>query len=105
MSSTKNGADSLDLMSKDELLDFAKKLVEGRVSLSFYGKRTAQDIDRKVMPRIIRVNKDLSYNSNHADSKNQLFPLIKDDKLLCKNKFFQYTYNPSVLNFYKIWSA
>jgi len=61
---------SLELMSKEELLEFAKKLVEGGVSLSFYGKRTAQVIERKVMPRIVKVNRSLSFNDDQENSQN-----------------------------------
>jgi adenine-specific DNA-methyltransferase len=54
---------SLELMSKEELLEFAKKTVNGGITLSFYGKRTAQVIQRKVMPRSVKIDEKLSYNS------------------------------------------
>lgn len=65
-----NNIDSLDLMSKDELLEFAKKLISGGVTLSFNGKRTAQVIERKVMPRIVKIDKNLSFNIEKNKENN-----------------------------------
>lgn len=67
-----NKFNSLELMSKEELLEFTKKLLDGGISLSFNGKRTAQVIERKVMPRMVKVNQKYSYKpQKHAlDSKN-----------------------------------
>jgi len=59
---------SLEMMSKEELLDFAKKMVSGGIALSFNGKRTAQVIERKVMPRIVKIDKKLSFNSNEGNN-------------------------------------
>lgn len=62
--------DSLEMMSKEELLDFVKKVVGGGITLSFNGKRTAQVIERKVMPRIVKTDKSLNFNiinSNFAE--------------------------------------
>lgn len=70
--------DSLDLMSKDELLEFAKKIVSGGVTLSFNGKRTAQIIERKVMPRIVKTDKKLNFNID----KNKLNNIIIDGENL-----------------------
>ena len=67
-----NNLASLELMSKEELLEFAKKMINGGITLSFNGKRTAQVIERKVMPRIIRVNRKLSFNAEQSIGKNIL---------------------------------
>ena len=67
-----NNLNSLELMSKEELLDFAKKMINGGITLSFNGKRTAQVIERKVMPRVIKVNKELSFATESAKGKNIL---------------------------------
>lgn len=67
-----NNLAGLELMSKEELLDFAKKMVNGGITLSFNGKRTAQVIERKVMPRIIKINKKLSFNVEKSMGKNIL---------------------------------
>lgn len=64
-----NNLAGLELMSKEELLDFAKKMVNGGITLSFNGKRTAQVIERKVMPRIIKINKKLSFNVEKSMGK------------------------------------
>lgn len=61
---------SLEMMSKEELLDFAKKMISGGITLSFNGKRTAQVIERKVMPRIVKVDKELSFNYNSIEGNN-----------------------------------
>ena len=62
-----NNLDSLELMSREELIDVVKKMVNGGVTLSFNGRRTAQVIERKVMPRIIKIDKNLNFNAeNHA---------------------------------------
>jgi adenine-specific DNA-methyltransferase len=58
------------MMSKEELLDFAKKMISGGITLSFNGKRTAQVIERKVMPRIVKVDKELSFNYNSIEGNN-----------------------------------
>ena len=63
---------SLELLSKEELLDFAKKMINGGITLSFNGKRTAQVIERKVMPRVIKVNKELSFATEKSKGKNIL---------------------------------
>lgn len=65
-----NTIDSLDLMSKEELLDFAKKTISGGVALSFNGKRTAQVIERKVMPRCVQISKSLSFGIEKNQGKN-----------------------------------
>lgn len=67
-----NNLAGLELMSKEELLDFAKKMVNSGITLSFNGKRTAQVIERKVMPRIIKINKKLSFNVEKSMGKNIL---------------------------------
>ncbi|KXL52917.1 putative methyltransferase [Anaerotignum neopropionicum] len=65
-----NNINSLELMSKEELLDFAKKILSGGITLSFNGKRTAQVIERKVMPRIVKVDKELSFSDYNAEGNN-----------------------------------
>ncbi|HZK70197.1 MAG TPA: hypothetical protein VFD03_01575 [Clostridia bacterium] len=65
-----NNIDSLELMSKEELLDFAKRVVSGGVTLSFNGKRTAQVIERKVMPQCVHVNKELSFKTDKSIGQN-----------------------------------
>lgn len=45
-------------------------MMNGGVSLSFNGKRTAQVIQRKVMPRVVKINKKLSFNDENGKCKN-----------------------------------
>ncbi|WP_024834020.1 site-specific DNA-methyltransferase [Ruminiclostridium josui] len=65
-----NNLNSLEMMSKEELLEFVKKMLNGGITLSFNGKRTAQVIERKVMPRIVKIDKKLSFNDNSAEGNN-----------------------------------
>ena len=67
---------SLEMMSKEELLEFAKKIISGGITLSFNGKRTAQVIERKVMPRIVKVDKELSFNDNSIEGNNIIICLL-----------------------------
>lgn len=67
-----NNLYSLELMSKEELLESAKKMINGGITLSFNSKRTAQVIERKVMPRVIKVNKELSFTTENSKGKNIL---------------------------------
>jgi len=50
---------SLELLDKEDLLEIVKKMVSGGISLSFYGKRTAAEIDKRVRPRCTRIQKHL----------------------------------------------
>jgi len=49
-----------------------KRMVNGGVSLSFHGKRTAMDIARRVRPRVTRRIKDLHVGTAEEQSKNLL---------------------------------
>ena len=63
---------NLELMSKEELVETLTKMINGGVALSFNGRRTAQMIQRKVMPRAVRINKELSYNDLSGKCNNLL---------------------------------
>ncbi|ROR28507.1 adenine-specific DNA-methyltransferase [Mobilisporobacter senegalensis] len=65
-----NNLESIELMSKEELVELIAKMLNGGVSLSFNGKRTAQVIQRKVMPRVIKINKELSFNDDNGKCEN-----------------------------------
>ena len=54
----------LSLLSKEELIQIIEKMTSGGISLSFNGKRTAEVIQRKVMPRQVRIDDDLSFGNN-----------------------------------------
>ncbi|WP_342427590.1 site-specific DNA-methyltransferase [Paenibacillus sp. FSL L8-0158] len=64
--------DQLDLLDKEDLLKLVKSMMSGGVALSFYGKRTAKEIDKKVRPRVTRVIKALCEGPEHEQSKNLL---------------------------------
>ena len=76
---------NLELMSKDELVDFVEKMVQRGVSLSFNGKRNAQFIEKKVMPRQVKINKELSHNE---DIKKNI--LIEGEHLQAMVTLFKY---------------
>jgi adenine-specific DNA-methyltransferase len=64
--------DSLELLDKEDLIAIVKRMVNGGVSLSFHGKRTAQEIARRVRPRITRRLPDLNVGTPAEQSKNLL---------------------------------
>lgn len=64
--------DGLDLLDREDLIAMVKRMVVGGVSLSFYGKRTAMEIARKVRPRITRRISDLHIGSPEEQSRNML---------------------------------
>lgn len=47
-------------------------MINDGITLPFKGKRTAQVIERKVMPRVIKVNKELSFTTENFKEKNIL---------------------------------
>lgn len=62
----------LELLDREDLIAMVKRMVNGGVSLSFHGKRTAMEIVRKVRPRVTRRLKDLHVGSPEDQSKNLL---------------------------------
>jgi len=64
--------ESLDLLDRDDLLGLVKKLVSGGVVLSFHGKRTALEIDKRVRPRSTRVLKQLCIGSPQEQAENMI---------------------------------
>lgn len=61
---------NLDFLDKEDLLKILKNMVNGGVSLSFYGKRTAEEIYKKVRPRVTRVNRKLCVGTEEQQSRN-----------------------------------
>lgn len=80
-----NNISNLEIMSKDELLDFVKKMINGGITLSFNGKRAAQVIERKVMPRIVKINKELSF---HPEDGNNI--IIDGENLQAMVTLYKY---------------
>jgi adenine-specific DNA-methyltransferase len=64
--------DGLDLLDREDLIAMVKRMVNGGVSLSFNGKRTAMEITRKVRPRVTRRIRDLHVGSPEDQCKNLL---------------------------------
>ena len=56
----------LDLLDREDLIAMVKRMVNGGVSLSFHGKRTAMELGRRVRPRVTRRIKD-----RHSGSAEQ----------------------------------
>jgi len=66
------GTDSLDLLDHDELVKMVKGMIDGGIGLSFYGKRSAMEISKRVRPRITRRVADLHIGTPEQQSKNLL---------------------------------
>ena len=64
--------DALELLEKDDLIAMLKRMVNGGVTLSFHGKRSAMEISRKVRPRVTRRLRDLHVGSPSDQCKNLL---------------------------------
>lgn len=64
--------DGLELLDREDLIAMVKRMVNGGVSLSFHGKRTAMEIARRVRPRVTRRMKDLHVGTPEQQSKNLL---------------------------------
>lgn len=64
--------DGLALLDREDLIAMIKRMVNGGVSLSFYGKRTAMEIARRVRPRVTRRIKELHVGTPEEQSKNLL---------------------------------
>ncbi|MCW1413344.1 site-specific DNA-methyltransferase [Rhizobium sp. 1AS11] len=64
--------DGLELLDRDDLIATIKRMVNGGVSLSFHGKRTAMEIARKVRPRVTRRISDLHVGTPEEQSQNLL---------------------------------
>jgi hypothetical protein len=66
MDTAKPGLDlnSLELLDQEDLLKLVKGMMSGGVALSFYGKRTATEISKRVRPRVTRRLPDLARQKN-----------------------------------------
>ncbi len=67
-----NDLSSIELLDKEDLINIIQKMMTGGVSLNFYGKRTVQEIDKKVRPRVTRVIKNLCVGEPTEQAKNLL---------------------------------
>src|SRR5881628_3845936 len=63
---------ALELLDREDLIAIVKRMVNGGVSLSFHGKRTAMEIARRVRPRVTRRIKELHIGTAEEQSRNLL---------------------------------
>lgn len=63
---------SLDLLDREDLLEIVKKMFSGGISLSFHGRRTAAEIDKRVRPRSTRIQKHLCVGSPEEQAENMI---------------------------------
>lgn len=70
---TTSDLDGLELLDKDDLIKIVKKMVSSGVSLMFHGKRTAQEIQRRVRPRSTRVVSALCVGTSEEQAKNFIY--------------------------------
>src|SRR4030095_12699416 len=64
--------ESIELLDREDLVAMVKRMVNGGVSLSFHGKRTAMEIAKKVRPRVTRRIKELHVGTPEEQAKNVL---------------------------------
>jgi adenine-specific DNA-methyltransferase len=69
---TRQQQDSIDLLDKEDLLKLLKTMINGGVTLNFFGKRSAMEIGKKVRPRVTRRVNDLHVGTPEEQSKNLL---------------------------------
>ncbi|WP_096271752.1 site-specific DNA-methyltransferase [Paucisalibacillus globulus] len=62
--------DGLEFLDREDLLKIVKNMVNGGIAISFNGKRTAEEIYKKVRPRVTRVDRKLCVGNEEEQSKN-----------------------------------
>jgi adenine-specific DNA-methyltransferase len=87
---TPMNVDGLDLLDRDDLLSLVKRMMNGGVSLSFHGKRSAMEIARKVRPRITRRMKEFHVGTPDEQCKNLL---IEGENLQAMVTLYKYRGN------------
>lgn len=63
---------SLEFMSKEELIHIIRSMVDGGVSINFHGKRFSHEVFKKVRPRQTIIKKDLCVGDPEEQVKNLL---------------------------------
>lgn len=61
---------ALENLDKEDLLKMVKTMMGGGIVLNFHGKRSAQEIDKKVRPRQTRVIKELCVGTPEEQARN-----------------------------------
>lgn len=78
---------SLDLLDREDLLAMMKKMISGGIALTFSGKRTAAEIDSKVIPRQTMVLKNYCVGSPEEQARNML---VEGENLQALVTLFKY---------------
>lgn len=63
---------ALEMLDRDDLLKMVKSMMNNGISLNFHGKRTAQEIDKKVRPRQTQIIKKLCVGSPEDQARNMI---------------------------------
>lgn len=63
---------ALELLSKEDLIEVIKSMVDGGVSINFHGKRFSHEVYKKVRPRQTIIKKDLCVGEPEEQVKNLL---------------------------------
>ncbi len=72
MNITSDHINSLENLDKEDLLKMVRTMVSGGIVLNFHGKRTAQEIDKKVRPRQTQIIKKLCVGNPEEQAKNMI---------------------------------
>jgi adenine-specific DNA-methyltransferase len=72
MNITADHLDALEMLEKDDLVKMVKTMMSGGVVLNFHGKRTAQEIDRKVRPKQTQIIKKLCVGAPEEQAQNMI---------------------------------
>jgi adenine-specific DNA-methyltransferase len=67
-----NDLEHLDRLDREDLIKMVKTMINGGIALGFHGKRTAQEIDKKVRPRVTKVVRNLCVGSEEEQSRNTI---------------------------------
>jgi adenine-specific DNA-methyltransferase len=70
--STGDSASALERLDREDLIKLVKGMLSNGVALNFYGKRTAQEISRRVRPRVTRREPKLHVGDPDDQAKNLL---------------------------------
>jgi len=63
---------ALEFMSKEDLIEVIRSMIDGGVSINFHGKRFSHEVYKKVRPRQTIIKKDLSFGEPEAQARNLL---------------------------------
>lgn len=63
---------ALDFMSKEDLIEVIKSMIDGGVSINFHGKRFSHEVYKKVRPRQTIIKKDLCVGEPEEQVRNLL---------------------------------